>query len=1338
MSGDASEDGHVATSMARRCPRCASQYPYEQEHQCPDALAATDAQSGSQAGPVTKPTLPEPALRREADDLVGVILGDRYEIQERLSRGGMGVVYKARHVVLESPLAVKFLLRSQDEEARHRFLLEAKLASKISHPNTVAISDFGVLADGRSYLVMELLRGPTLAKVLKTVGRLDAKRACHVALQISRGLHAVHDQGIVHRDLKPENIFLLEHDGKGDFVKIVDFGIALLQGSVPVPEPSSASGEATSGVREESASELPSSSAGSTGPGSRSDRTGAPSAMSAGERYTLPGTLLGTPLYMSPEQVRAGAIDARADQYALGCILYEMLVGEVPFTAPTVSKLLFKHLTEAPEPLRKRQPGLAISASLEALVLRLLAKDPDARFPSMHAVEEALEAELAALPPRPGLRGLSRSTQALLVAPLLLSVLGLGYAVLRLQKAKDERVQHMTGAELQSLRQQALSALKRDLQSPSAALRRGALQRLGHGGEGIARSDIEPLLRDPQDEVRAQAALALGGLADRQATASLQPLLATAQPVPVRIAAATALDALGDAQGRAFLQRALTQERGDLQLRAAYVLCDRGEASPLPVLRQHAAQSPDASSLPIWARLLHCGDTSASDKLRAELSQQPERALVAAGLLAQEGDAQGLAYLRARLQKREADQLSVARLLSVQGDAAALSLLRSVVADRQPVAAALQLAADGLAYSGERDDVRQLGSHFTRAQEPELRQSLAAAIVQIADHEPSALSHRGLLWAQAAILSDDWITRRGAADVLGDSSAAEAVPLLAQLSKDGDARVRRSAVRALGRKRERPALVALAGTLRDGDQQVRREALLSLEKVAERLAAGGLTSVVSDLSGWLAETLKSGAPEEQLVGSGLLLRLGDEGQRTFFSSFLTSTDELLRKLAVQKAPSEPALLGPMIRDTAYGVRFAAAVRLASLSASSMAQDKEPLKQALHEGVAHGGVDAISAYASLRKIGLAGPEPPGMESALKGSDLETRLAAVEASALLPLDRALSVLAAAGQDPEPQIRQRVAEVVAELPGTAQPAATSQAETRPTTAPPPSVAPRLVAESAAARSILRRLSEDGDPLVRSRAQVLLSRALLPREPQVLVPRSPRADAASPVPRVPQGPVDAGVSDATSAQDAAVARPDLAAGPAVAANAPAETSSPAGQSKESKDARDSKDSAAAPREAAGKGADATSQLFEKVQQALAKKDTERARKGLAKALAKCAKASTASPLCAKLAFESTVSLGQTYEGKSFWVDAMQEYEQLAARASALKLSTEQVASLQAAMTKLKPSLGLLVISKQVGKKCQVIRRWVKTGMTQIDINGEAQAVEVEAGETKNFGTCR
>ena len=156
---------------------------------------------------------------------IGGILADRYQVLERLSAGGMGVVYKAKHLALDDIVAVKLLLKPQEEVDRKRFLLEARLATKIKHPNTVYVSDFGLLPDGRSYLVMEFMRGQTLSAALKA-GRLETLRACRIAVQIARGLQAVHDQNIVHRDLKPDNIFLLTQDGQPDFVKIVDFGIA--------------------------------------------------------------------------------------------------------------------------------------------------------------------------------------------------------------------------------------------------------------------------------------------------------------------------------------------------------------------------------------------------------------------------------------------------------------------------------------------------------------------------------------------------------------------------------------------------------------------------------------------------------------------------------------------------------------------------------------------------------------------------------------------------------------------------------------------------------------------------------------------------------------------------------------------------------------------------------------------------------------------------------------------------------------------------------------------------------------------------------------------------------
>ena len=246
----------IATVLSRRCSSCGALYPHDEAHVCPNSVgaatielpapgsvtapfaatieqksAATEvlpAQSAAAAplpdtvplatsirDPLATVDSPRPSSQATAPvgqpasapprpstpvELVGLVLGDRYEIKERLSAGGMGVVYKARHIVLESPVAVKVLLRPQDGTAQRRFLQEAKVASAIRHPNTVYISDFGVLADGRSYLVMEFLQGPTLAKVLRS-GPLEPVRACRIALQIAQGLQAVHARGIVHREV---------------------------------------------------------------------------------------------------------------------------------------------------------------------------------------------------------------------------------------------------------------------------------------------------------------------------------------------------------------------------------------------------------------------------------------------------------------------------------------------------------------------------------------------------------------------------------------------------------------------------------------------------------------------------------------------------------------------------------------------------------------------------------------------------------------------------------------------------------------------------------------------------------------------------------------------------------------------------------------------------------------------------------------------------------------------------------------------------------------------------------------------------------------------------------
>lgn len=274
----------------------------------------------------------------------GLRVGDRLALERRLGMGGMGEVWAARHTVLDKQVAVKFLLDpvSGSDEAAQRFLREAKAAAALDHPGIVDVQDFGD-DGGTPYLVMELLAGRPLSEQMATGGRLDWPTARHWLAQISAALGFAHRRGVIHRDLKPSNIFLVEHE---DAVtcKIIDFGLAKI---------------------------------------SRGDAPHDP-------LTTRTGAILGTPTYMSPEQLKAQEVDARADIYALGCVAYEMLTGVHVFRAGSTTELAAKHLYEAPpaEPLRAADTPPAFVA----LVLRCLEKDPAARFQSAADLRAALEA----------------------------------------------------------------------------------------------------------------------------------------------------------------------------------------------------------------------------------------------------------------------------------------------------------------------------------------------------------------------------------------------------------------------------------------------------------------------------------------------------------------------------------------------------------------------------------------------------------------------------------------------------------------------------------------------------------------------------------------------------------------------------------------------------------------------------------------------------------------------------------------------------------------------------------------------------------------------------------
>jgi serine/threonine-protein kinase len=279
------------------------------------------------------------------DALVGTTVDGRYEVHEPLGEGGMGTVYKVRHVTLNRAFAMKVLRHdlAMDAALAQRFVQEAKATAAIKNPGVVAISDFGVFGDGVPYFVMELLAGETLATRMRGRGPLPPRDAMAVARKIADALQASHDAGVIHRDLKPENVFLVgKMTGKSpeEEVRIVDFGAAKVVG---------------------------------------------------GSKLTRPGVVFGTPYYMSPEQASGQVVDGRADVYSLGVLLYEMITGAVPFEADTYMGVLTKHMFVSPAKPSERVPTGIQLGELEGVIMKALEKEAQMRYQSMRELSAALE-----------------------------------------------------------------------------------------------------------------------------------------------------------------------------------------------------------------------------------------------------------------------------------------------------------------------------------------------------------------------------------------------------------------------------------------------------------------------------------------------------------------------------------------------------------------------------------------------------------------------------------------------------------------------------------------------------------------------------------------------------------------------------------------------------------------------------------------------------------------------------------------------------------------------------------------------------------------------------------
>ena len=291
------------------------------------------------------------AAPADQDPMVGHIVAGRFRVVRLLGKGGMGTVYEAEHTFIKKRVALKMLRPeiTSNPEAVERFRREALATSTIGHDNIVTIDDFGILDDGQVYLTMEFLPGAPLNNVLQAEV-LPVPRVLDLILQSCHGLAAAHELNIVHRDMKPENVFLVE---KGTKVKILDFGIAKVTGA----------GENTN--------------------------------------LTKTGAIFGTPNYMAPEQALGKKVDHRADIYAVGIMLYEMLTGRVPFQSESFLAVLTQHVTETPLPPSEVAPDRNVDAELEALVMKAIAKKPDDRYADMAAMILDLERAIARLAAQP-------------------------------------------------------------------------------------------------------------------------------------------------------------------------------------------------------------------------------------------------------------------------------------------------------------------------------------------------------------------------------------------------------------------------------------------------------------------------------------------------------------------------------------------------------------------------------------------------------------------------------------------------------------------------------------------------------------------------------------------------------------------------------------------------------------------------------------------------------------------------------------------------------------------------------------------------------------------------
>lgn len=1046
----------------------------------------------------------------------------------------------------------------------------------------------------------------------------------------------------------------------------------------------------------------------------------------------------GTPTYMSPEQVQSRALDYRADQYSLGCILYEMLTGAPPFRHHDLLEVLRMQVEELPPTPREKRPDVDISEGLNDLVMRLLAKSPRDRFTRMREVEEALLREYEprmlglrsanSLPPiyepaPPRKESLAvivfgRAIPLWLILPLsLLTILSAGYGAYRFLAARPKETQALRTGELLELRKRALTVLKTGLRDGAPReLRHDAIVALGQAQDVSLYADLERGLKDSDPELQADAAEALGSLGDTQAARALFPLIDHRATAEVRVAAARALQQLGDPRGIDTLRELFGSNDVELRQRAALLLCEQPADPPCQSLQAALRHGglPEPLQLDILGRLAQAGDDGARRSLLGRARVSGPRRLAAASRLHRLGDEEGRTILNEVASRPGVDQLLAARLLAGPDEAELPPLFRRVLAEPSATLAARRLSCEGLGATAQPIDARLLGEKLDATTPEEVRIAAAAAILRISASDPSIASAQSLLWARNALGDRRWQVRRSAVEVLSDLRSAEAVPLLRTMLQDAEPRVRGSAIRALSRRPEEDVLSTLRIGIKDSDAAVRTETLRALDHLVQTQRSA-ISRSIDEIAGWLKSLPGAVTAREQLLSAHILLQLGDNARRGALDSLRTTPDPELRSLFVELS-DETSTLAAALSDPELKVRLLAARKLG-------AHGDPRAAAVLREGALAGGPESVVAAALLRQLDPQAAAGVDLQSELHKGTVERRMAVIEKLSSLRASVALPILAQAARDTEPLVRRLTAEVAADLPMSGS-------------GPHPAL------------PLLRRMSFDEAPAVRARVAALLDR-LRSHGHAEEAPAPPRKEEP-PQPARPQP------APPVAEQPPVVPPPQDLEGLIVQAPAgvwlqidkqPWQVSDGSAQTMRLPPGKHVITSLDGPREivvppsgtiTVALSPTGIEQLSASAGEHLANKQWQKAQGSLEKASALCGRVRVKAPPCTEIAYDLAYSRGRSHESRRELPEAMTEYERALATAAGVKGRAEQRTAMTQAMSRLSTQLGKVVITRQRPSGCTEVPLWKLPGTYIIlDAQNKSHEVRVRAGETVKVGDC-